>query len=223
VGGSGPAVVLVHGLAVSSRYFVPLAERLVRSRLVLAPDLPGYGRSATPKRALGVEALAGALLEWLDLAGLETPTVVANSFGCQIAVELAVTAPDRIARLVLVGPAMDPAARTLVAQTWRVARDVVLEPPALTLIELRDYVRMGPRRILTTARAALAYPMAEKLPLVCQPTLIVRGARDPIVSQPWVERMTALLPAGRIAIIAGPHAAHWGAADAVARLVEEFE
>src|SRR5205814_6464226 len=78
VGGSGGPIVLVHGLAVSSRYFVPLAERLVVRRRVLAPDLPGYGRSGSPPRALGIEELAKALTEWLDLVGLDRAPPVAT-------------------------------------------------------------------------------------------------------------------------------------------------
>src|SRR3954471_4860320 len=101
VGGAGATVVLVHGLAVSSRYFVPLAEQLVRTRRVLAPDLPGYGRSGSPRRALGIEELANALTEWLDLAELERAPLVGNSLGCQIAVDLAARRPGRVDSLVL--------------------------------------------------------------------------------------------------------------------------
>jgi pimeloyl-ACP methyl ester carboxylesterase len=216
--------VLVHGLAVSSRYFVPLARRLAGRRSVLAPDLPGHGRSGTPPRALGIAGLADALLEWLDLAGIERAPLVANSLGCQVAVELAVRAPERVERLVLVGPTMDPSAPTIAAQALRLARDVPREPLGLNLAEARDYLRTGPRRILATARAALDDPFAEKLPRVRAPALVVRGGRDPIVSQAWAERVTELLPHARLAVVAGePHAVHWSAPDAVARLVEEGE
>src|SRR4051794_30941443 len=127
VGGRGRPVVLVHGLGVSSRYFVPLAERLVRRYAVLAPDLPGYGRSGTPDRALGIEALAEALRAWLDRAELPTASLVGNSVGCQVAVELAARSPERVERLVLVGPTMDPSAPTLLRQSVRLARDLVHE------------------------------------------------------------------------------------------------
>lgn len=222
VAGSGPPVVLVHGLAVSSRYFAPLARRLAMRNWVIAPDLPGYGRSATPPRPLDVPELADALLAWLDLLEVERAPLVANSLGCQIAVDLAVRRPERVERLVLLGPTMDPAAPTLLGQGLRLARDIPREPLGLNLAELRDYARMGPQRILATARFALADPLLDKLPRVAAPTLVVRGERDPIAPQAWIERMAALLPDGRVAVVPGaPHAAHWGAADAVARLVEE--
>jgi pimeloyl-ACP methyl ester carboxylesterase len=216
--------VLVHGLAVSSRYFMPLARVLVARHAVLAPDLPGYGRSETPPRALDVPQLANALREWLDVARIPAATIVGNSLGGQVAVELAVVAPDRVERLVLVGPTMDPGAPTLLRQAGRLARDVFREPLALTAVAARDYLRMGPLRILATARHALEDPLQEKLPHVRVPALVVRGERDPIVSPEWAERVAALLPRGRLAVVPGaPHATHWAAAVAVARLVEELE
>jgi 2-hydroxy-6-oxonona-2,4-dienedioate hydrolase len=223
--GEGPPIVLVHGLAVSSRYFVPLGKRLARSFRVLAPDLPGYGRSATPPRPLDIPELAQALREWLDLAGIESAIVLGNSLGCQIAIELALQSPLRVGSLVLVGPTMDPGAPTIRGQFGRLVRDAVREPLSLNLVEARDYVRMGPLRILSTARFALADPVEAKLPRIAQPALVIRGERDPIVSQEWAERVAELLPDRRsVAVVVGaPHAAHWAAAEDVARLVEEFQ
>jgi 2-hydroxy-6-oxonona-2,4-dienedioate hydrolase len=216
--------VLVHGLAVSSLYFVPLVKRLARSHEVLAPDLPGYGRSATPPRPLDIPELAHALRVWLDLAGIRVATVLGNSVGCQIAVELALQSPSRVAALVLVGPTMDPGAPTIRGQAARLIRDAIREPLGLNLAEGRDYARMGPSRILATARFALADPFQAKLPRITQPALVIRGECDQIVSQGWAERVADLLPDGRLAVVAGaPHAAHWAAADDVARLVEEFQ
>lgn len=223
-GGNGPPVVLVHGLAVSSRYFVPLAERLAERYAVLVPDLPGYGRSATPERALGIPALADALREWLDCLGIEAAPLVANSMGCQVAVDLAVRAPARVESLTLIGPTMDTSAPTLLHQAMRLAYDAVGEPIGLNVAEARDYLRMGPLRIVRTARLAMSDPFAEKLPHVAQPALVVRGGRDRIVSQEWVEKVASLLPGGRLAVVPdAPHAAHWAAADRIVHLFEEFQ
>jgi 2-hydroxy-6-oxonona-2,4-dienedioate hydrolase len=222
--GDGPPIVLVHGLAVSSLYFLRLGTCLARSFKVLAPDLPGYGRSATPPRPLDVPELARALGEWLDLAEIESATVLGNSLGCQIAVEFALQSPRRVDSLVLLAPTMDPGAPTICRQSVRLLRDMMREPLSLNLVEARDYVRMGPRRIFSTARFALDDPFAAKLPRVTQPALVMRGERDPIVSHEWAKRVAELLPHGRFAVVPGaPHAAHWAAAGTVARMVEEFQ
>ncbi|HZB50903.1 MAG TPA: alpha/beta fold hydrolase, partial [Mycobacteriales bacterium] len=65
----GPPVVLVHGLAVSHRYLMPLATLLARRRPVAVPDLPGFGLSGDPGRVLDTPALADALGGWLDATG----------------------------------------------------------------------------------------------------------------------------------------------------------
>jgi pimeloyl-ACP methyl ester carboxylesterase len=221
--GSGPPLVLVHGLAVSSRYFAPLIRALARTRTVVAPDLPGYGRSATPPRPLDIPELADALDAWLELTGVAPVPLVANSLGCQVAVDLALRRPERVTRLVLMGPTMDPSAPTILRQAVRLALDTLREPPGLWLAETIDYLRMGPRRTIATARLALADPFAEKASRLPHPALVVRSGRDAIVSQEWAQRVARLLPDGRLAVIPGePHAAHWSAAEEVARVVEEF-
>ena len=191
---------------------------------MLSPDLPGYGRSATPPRPLDVPDLAEALREWFDLAEIDVAVLVGNSLGCQIAVEFALQSPQRVGSLVLIGPTMDPDAPSMRAQFTRLVRDALREPISLNLVEARDYARMGPSRILATARFALADPFEAKLPCIGHPTLVMRGERDPIVPQKWAEQVAKLLPAGRLAVVKrAPHAAHWAAADAVARLIEEFQ
>jgi pimeloyl-ACP methyl ester carboxylesterase len=221
--GSGPPLVLVHGLAVSSRYFAPLIRALARTRTVVAPDLPGYGRSATPPRPLDIPELADALDAWLELTGVAPVPLVANSLGCQVAVDLALRRPERVTRLVLMGPTMDPSAPTILRQAVRLVLDTLREPPGLWLAETIDYLRMGPRRTIATARLALADPFAEKASRLPHPALVVRSGRDAIVSQEWAQRVARLLPDGRLAVIPGePHAAHWSAAEEVARVVEEF-
>ena len=63
-------VVLVHGLVVSSRYMMPLAELLSLHYRVYVPDLPGFGKSDKPPRALNVAELSDALNAWMLQAGL---------------------------------------------------------------------------------------------------------------------------------------------------------
>ena len=57
VAGSGPPVVLLHGLGVSGSYLEQLGLLLARTRRVVVPDLPGWGKSERPRRPLGVEGL----------------------------------------------------------------------------------------------------------------------------------------------------------------------
>ena len=177
-GGSKPALVLVPGLVVTSRNVAPTARLLQEAFSVYALDLPGFGKSDKPARVLSVPQLATALLEWMDAAGLSKAHLLGNSFGCQVIVEAASRHPDRVDRLVLTGPALDPAIRTFWKPVLRLALDGFYEP-ALIGPTLYDFLEMGPRRVWGTYRAALADRIEDKLPALQTPVLLVRGERDP--------------------------------------------
>nr|HET7859486.1 alpha/beta hydrolase [Caldimonas sp.] len=100
-----PCVVLLHG-ALHDHSSWTLAARWFahHGHSVLAPDLPGHGRSAGAPLA-SVEALADWLLALLDAAGVESASLVGHSMGSLIALEAAARAPARARHLVLVGTA----------------------------------------------------------------------------------------------------------------------
>jgi 2-hydroxy-6-oxonona-2,4-dienedioate hydrolase len=216
-------VVLVHGYGVSSRYMVPIARRLAVERPVYAPDLPGHGRSEDPGRTLTVPELAGFLLAWMDAAGLDRVVLLGNSMGCQIVVELAVHHPERIDRLILVGPTVDREARSVRQQLPRFVRTAFAERPSLVLWVLWDYLRAGPRRILREIDVALADRIEDKLPWISMPSLVLRGERDAIVPQRWAEEVARGLCSGGVEVVPGAgHALNYSAADELMRRIRPF-
>jgi pimeloyl-ACP methyl ester carboxylesterase len=216
-------VVLVHGIGVSGRYFVPLGRELAASHAASIPDLPGFGKSDRPARALGIRGLAEALLAYLDAIGLERAPLVANSMGCQVVAELSSRHPDRAGPLVLVGPTVDPYRRSARRQVLGGALDCLGEPPSLLAIIVRDYLVFGPRRFVATARSALRNRIEDNLCRVELPALVIRGERDGFVSQRWAEEAAALLPRGRLVVVPDePHAVHYTRPRLVAELVRTF-
>ncbi|MDQ3653267.1 MAG: alpha/beta hydrolase [Acidobacteriota bacterium] len=203
---SAPSVVLVHGLGVSGRYMIPTAEALSTEARVYVPDLPGFGRSAKPARVLDVEELSNSLAAWMDSVGLEQCVFVANSFGCQVVVDLAARRPERVTCAVLVAPTVDPRRRTATRQMLRFLLNIPRERLSLLPIAFADYLTAGIYRGWRTLRYALSDPVEEKLPLITMPILIVRGGRDPIVPQDWAEEAARLVRSTRLHVI--PHAAH---------------
>jgi 2-hydroxy-6-oxonona-2,4-dienedioate hydrolase len=223
VGGKGPPVVLVHGYGVSGRYMLPLAQSLAPSFSVFAPDLPGYGRSQRPHTPLGIADLAAALVGWLDAAGLRCPAFVANSMGCQIVTELAVRLPWRVGPMVLIGPTVDPQRRAARHQLLGGLRDAAREPRSLLALTARDDAVFGVGALLETARSALADRIEQRLPLIAQPTVVVRGEDDGFVGQRWAETAAALLPRSRLVVVPGePHAVHYTRPDLIARIVHRL-
>ena len=218
----GPPLVLVHGLAVSHRYMMPVAAELAAFSPVHVLDLPGFGLSADPGRVFDVAGHAAHLAAWIDAAELAPVVVLGNSFGCQVAVELAVRFPDRVGGLVLVGPTVDPSARTASRQVLRWLRDTAREDPLQLPILARDVRDAGPPRVAATLGHALRDPIEAKLPQVGVPLLVTRGSREPIVPRAWAEAAARLLPAGELAEVPGPHNANYGAATALAGRVLAF-
>ena len=222
-GGAGEAVVLVHGLGVSGRYLEPLGGELARRRRVLVPDLPGWGSSERPLRPLGVRAAAEVLAELMPLGDGSPPALVANSFGCQVALALAQERPELVGPLVLIGPTVDPRYRAWAHHAWRLALDSAREPRSLWPVLLGDYARMGTRRVLATARVALEDRPEARLVNIDLPVLVLRGERDGITTDAWCRHCARLAPRGRFTAVAGAaHAAHYSHARVVAQLVESF-
>ncbi|GAU69331.1 putative hydrolase [Streptomyces sp. NBRC 110611] len=221
--GRRPSVVCLHGAGVSSREFQPFVEVLGRDRDAWTVDLPGFGASGRPPHPLVLRALADAVVEWLAAVDLDQAVLLGGSFGCQVAVDAAVRHPDRIAGLVLVGPTVDPAARSFARQLLRWMRNSPHERLSMAPLNLADYRDAGLRRVVGAFVETLRDRMEDKLPSVTVPTLVVRGARDRMVPQDWAEEVTRLLPAGRLAVV--PDAGHmvpYRRPHALAGLVDDF-
>lgn len=102
MGGDGPAVLLIHGMAGSSRTWKAVTERLVVDHTVIAPDLLGHGESAKPMGDYSLGAFASGLRDLLSVIGVERCTVVGQSLGGGVAMQLAYQHPEVVERLVLV-------------------------------------------------------------------------------------------------------------------------
>jgi 2-hydroxy-6-oxonona-2,4-dienedioate hydrolase len=199
-------IVLVHGLSVSSLYLVPTAEKLAPDYSVYLPDFPGFGNSDKPKYILNLSELAGTLAQWMDHFSLDQAILLGNSMGCQIIAEFALRNPGRVSKAILVGPTTDPKRRTLIHHMILLLVAGFIEPPRYIPVVIKDYLRAGLRRTFQTSRYILRDRIEEKLPQMTSPVLVVRGERDPIVSQEWVESIDRLLPDSKLVVI--PEAAH---------------
>lgn len=99
--GSGPTVVLLHGIPGSAASWQLVSAELPGSFDVIVPDLLGFGASSRPRSLddLHAPAQAAALAELLDELGLETATVIGHDFGGPIALTLASSRPALISAL----------------------------------------------------------------------------------------------------------------------------
>jgi pimeloyl-ACP methyl ester carboxylesterase len=101
-GGSGPVLLLIHGIAGSSENWHAVVEPLARRHTVIAPDLPGHGTSAASAGDYSLGALAVGLRDLLIMLGHARATLVGHSLGGGVAMELSYHFPELVERLVLV-------------------------------------------------------------------------------------------------------------------------
>jgi pimeloyl-ACP methyl ester carboxylesterase len=205
--GSGPAMILVHGLGVSAEYWRRAVPSLAASGFrVLAPDLPGFGRSTGPRRGLSVAKQAEAVLGFANALGIEEAVLVGHSLACQAVIEVAAAHPERVTRLVLASPTGARRRYPRLRQAFGLLIDIPREPLPLITLAARAYLRAGPRRLWGTWSEGVHQDPLATAPLVRAPTLILVGRRDPLVAPGFVNALAAAIPDARLRWIEG--AAH---------------
>jgi pimeloyl-ACP methyl ester carboxylesterase len=116
--GSGPALLLIHGIGDDSSTWAPVLSALGRHHTVIAPDLLGHGGSDKPRADYSIAAYANGMRDLLGVLDVERVTLVGHSLGGGVAMQFAYQFAERTERLVLVGTggagrAVNPALRAV--------------------------------------------------------------------------------------------------------------
>ncbi|MEN9937432.1 MAG: hypothetical protein RLZZ387_4011 [Chloroflexota bacterium] len=222
-GAGGRGTLLLHGWGDSKEIWRPTLPALAQRGLTVAPDMPGHGRSPLAGAARMAD-LARRITTLADSLGLAEFDLVGHSMGGNVALELALTHPGRVRRLVLVdpaalGPEMPFYTRIYLHSTagWATLRASLALYAGLAGLAERlpngrrlAYAVPGLRRTLTTAqtspeslrvllRGLFDNPLGPRLAEVRQPTLVIGGELDPLVPS-WLSRRVArLIPGARYA------------------------
>lgn len=241
--GSGPALVLVHGLGGSKRIWEPVADRLAAERDVVAVDMPGFGESdVLPDEVVPTPANLGtAIGDFCAELGLERYHLAGNSLGAWAALELAKS--GTAASVLAISPAglwrsalgprrfnshafahrLGPLFSALVASPSlraRFLRTTVGHPERLTSEEGRALIRdwiAAPG--YDTANEEMRAHVFENPELVTVPTTVAWGTRDQLVRPPRPERMP---PGSRYVELPDVgHTPTWDNPELIARLILE--
>jgi pimeloyl-ACP methyl ester carboxylesterase len=240
--GSGPAVVLLHaGVADRTEWDLdPLAEAGFRA---VALDLPGFGEA--PEEP-GEQAPWNDVLETMDALGVERAALVGNSFGCAVALRVAVVAPERVTALVLISgrpPGAEPSPQLQAA--WEAEEAAIergdVDAAVQAVVDtwtlpdapdaLREKVARWQRRAYELQSFDAEPPSApDPVDLdpdwpgrLTMPVLLACGERELPDFATGVRDMAALLPHARTAAIAGAgHLAPLEAPDAFRALLLGF-
>ena len=103
VAGSGPAILLIHGIGDNSTTWSQVQSKLAQRFTVIAPDLLGHGKSDKPRADYSVAAYANGMRDLLSVLDIERVTVVGHSLGGGVAMQFAYQFPQLVDRLILVG------------------------------------------------------------------------------------------------------------------------
>lgn len=134
--GSGPALLLLHGLGCDHTTWLPVIATLARRYTVIAPDLLGHGMSDKPRADYSVGGYANGMRDLLTVLGIDKATVVGHSFGGGIAMQFGYQFPERTERLILVAPGgigreVTPAIRAISLPGFQTAMGVATIPGLL--------------------------------------------------------------------------------------------
>ncbi|BCS97196.1 hydrolase [Desulfoluna limicola] len=231
--GDGPPLVLVHGWTCSGFFWKPIIPRLKGTFRVLAPDLPGHGLSSKGEASYLPEAQAHRLLEWLTTIGVDRFVLVGHSMGGEVAARMALSAPDRVQKLVLAGAigleeawerlpwygrlSLTPAARKVsnwffteraMARTNRLFMTGPGRPPYLECA--RDVVLTNTntphdlKALTYTTRDGLFQDfLDQRLSELNLPVLCIWGKNDKVVPLEVGKRVARLLPHVRLVQVPG--------------------
>jgi pimeloyl-ACP methyl ester carboxylesterase len=212
IGGQGPAVLLLHGWGGAIESFAPVLDDLHQSYTVAAFDLPGFGQSSLPPSAWGSAEYAHLTLRVMKHLQLERPHLIGHSFGGQVSIRLAATAPERVGKLLLVcsagirtPPALATRLKRLAARLGKALAahggqvGERLRAAIYRRVQSQDYANAGPLR--PTLVRVISEDLTPLLPLIHSPTLLVWGAQDRDVPLSAAQVMARLIPGAQLVVL----------------------
>lgn len=233
-GDKNSAIVLIHGAGGTHLHW-PYNLRRINKHRVYAPDLPGHGKS----EGLGeqsVEKYAAVIAHWMDTIELEKAVVVGHSMGGAIAQQFALSYPEKVIGLVLVGtgaklevnqdllhklstPVSTPSAIDNIVK-WSYARGMdekTLRKMKEQLLDIRSAVLYG------DYLACNNFDLTDKISNIQEPTLVLCGDMDKMTPVNLSKQLQSLIPRTSLKLI--PDAGHMVMLEqshAVAAAVKDF-
>jgi pimeloyl-ACP methyl ester carboxylesterase len=217
VAGSGPPVVLVHGLGGTWRWWRPVLPPLATRYACHLLDVPRFGATLRP------DGLADWLAAWMEVARVAPARVVGHSLGGAAVARLAGLRPDAVEALALAAPVGVPTGRRVAGYALPLAAALRGRHPRFLGRLAADALRTGPHALLRGALYAARADVREQARAIRAPTLLVWGERDPLIPFALAEEWRRAVPAARLVVLPGAgHVPMVERPEAFARALVEF-
>ncbi|MDQ3878376.1 MAG: alpha/beta hydrolase [Actinomycetota bacterium] len=231
--GEGEPVVVLHGWGGRIESMAPVLDCLSPAFRTIALDLPGFGDSAAPPEVWGTPDYARFVRRVLDALNVERAHFIGHSYGGKTSLYLAATDPGAVGKLVVVDPtglrtppSFKARAKRAVSRAGRAAG--ALGPPGRALKEAiykrvasSDYRDAGAMRPILVR--VVNEDLAELLPDIAAPTLIVWGSHDDAVPLTHAYAMEKTIPdAGLVVFEGAGHFPYLEQPDRFCRIVRHF-
>lgn len=229
--GTGPEVVLLHGMAASWQWWLENIPALAQQHRVIAVDLPGFGHSEPLPRPAEMAMHARAVLDLLTQLGIESATVSGHSMGGLVAMAMFTTDPQRVRNLILVdsgGVPMSDRRLAVVLVVLRICVAILRRRFVRHALATRPWLRRlalggafrdpgvmspalaaltmplfgGPGSVDAIAAAGRAVNTTVPESITC-PVLLVWGEHDAVVPPSAAHQMQAKLPDCELAVFPG--------------------
>jgi 3-oxoadipate enol-lactonase len=239
--GSGPPLLLVHGLMVTGKMFEPVIERLATRYHVIVPDLRGHGRSRGLPPPYTVTQLASDLSNLLDHLGIDSIAALGYSHGGAIAQQLVLDHPKRCSHLVLA------CTYAFNMATFREKLEGHLVPLLIRVLGMRRFAKFvvskgltqlgkeradwvvsfiadQDRKLMVSAwRAAMVFDSRGRLAEIKCPALVVAASNDEAVPLHHAKMLHDGITGSQLVIVDGAnHAVIWARPDEFVRVVDKF-
>ena len=239
--GSGPSLLLLHGLMITGEMFEPVIDHFAARHRVIVPDLRGHGRSGAFSPPYTASQHAADLLTLLDHLGVGSTSVLGYSYGGTIAQQLVLDYPRRCTHLVLA------CTYAFNMATVREQIEGHLVPFLIGILGMRLFAKfvlsLGLRRVdreranwvlgliarqdrramVSAWREAMAFDSRGQLSEIKCPTLVVAASNDTAVPLNHAKTLTGGISGAQLVVIDGAdHALIWDRPGEFVRVVENF-
>ena len=243
-GGEEP-IVLIHGYADSWYSFKGVMDFLPENFAVFAPTLLGHGRSSKPEQAYSIEGYAADVLEFMRLVGVERTAIVGHSMGTFVAQSIALSNPDSVSSMVLIGSAVtadNPVLRGVYNDTlefkdpipsefvWSFQGGTCVGPvdPSMSMEGIVNESSLLPAHVWSSAlKGLIDYRPADfdggALHTLKTPTFVLGGTMDEIFNEAAQRKLADTLPNSQIWLDTDVgHSPNWEKSQRTATQIAEF-